>query len=45
MQIVFFGDNLHEISNYMSAKHKKNIINLLSAKFAHNMLSVNWHQA
>ena len=34
-------DNLHEMSNLIFWKTKKNIINLLSAEFANSMLSVN----
>ena len=40
MQIVSLGDNLHETSKTFSVKNKKNIINLLSADFAHRMVMI-----
>ena len=41
MQIVSWGDNLHEMSNLFSGKNKKNIINVSSAEFAYSTASVN----
>ena len=39
MQIVSIGDSLLEMSKpIFSGKNKKNIVNLLSAEFAHGML-------
>ena len=35
------GDKLHEMSNSIFFEKKKSIINLLSAEFAHRVLSVN----
>ena len=35
MQIVYLGDNLHEVSD-----SKKNIVNLSSAESAHSVVSV-----
>ena len=40
MQIVSSGDNLHEMSNHVSGKNKKNIKNLSFAEFAHSVLNV-----
>ena len=34
MQIVSIGDNLHEMSNPVLGKNKKNITNLSSAEYA-----------
>ena len=41
MQIVPLGDNLHEMSNPISGKNKKNIIDLSYVEFAHIIQSVN----
>ena len=41
MQIVFYGDNLHEMLILFSGKNKNNIINLSNAEFTLNMLCVN----
>ena len=42
MQIVSFGDNLHEMSDpIFLGKIRKNIITLSSAEFAHSVVSVN----
>ena len=40
MQIVSWGDNLHEMSKpiFWEKKKKKNIISLPSAKYAHRMV-------
>ena len=35
MQIVSFGDNLHEVSDPIFWKNKKNITNLSSAESSH----------
>ena len=40
MQIVSNGDNLHEMSNPVSGKNKKNIINLSSAEYAQRVVKV-----
>ena len=40
MQIVSYGNNLHEMSNLFSGKNKKNTINLLSAEYAQRVLMV-----
>ena len=40
MQIVSNGDNLHELSNPVSGKNKKNIISLLSAESAQTVVHV-----
>ena len=40
MQIVSTGDNLHEMSNPVSKKTKKNIANMLSAAFAQKVVKV-----
>ena len=40
MQIVSSGDNLHEMSNLISGKNKKNIIDTSSALFAYSVLMV-----
>ena len=40
MQIVFNGDNLHEMLNPVSGKNKKNNTNLSSAILAQGMLKV-----
>ena len=40
MQIVSYGDNLHEMSKPISGKTKENISNLSSVEFAHSMVSV-----
>ena len=34
------GDNLHEVSNPVARKNKKNIINLSSAEFSHRAVMV-----
>ena len=44
MQIVSIGDNLHKMSNSVSGKNKKNIINLSSAEFAQKKVKVNLDQ-
>ena len=36
-------DNKHDVSDPISRKNQKNIISLLSAEFAHSMVSVNLH--
>ena len=41
MQIVSNGDNLHELSNPVYGKNKKNIINLLAAELAQKVVKVN----
>ena len=40
MQIVSSGDNLHEMSNPVTGKNKKNIINLSSAENAQRVVKV-----
>ena len=42
MQIVSFGNNFREMSDYMyfQAKHKKNMINLSSAAFSQKLVKV-----
>ena len=42
IQIASLGDNLHESQILSFGKNKKNIMNLLSAEFAHSRLSVKW---
>ena len=42
MQIVFNGDNLHEMSSPFFWKNKKNIINLSSAELAKRVERVNF---
>ena len=41
MQIVS-GDNLHEVSDPIFKKNKKNIVSLWSAEFAHSMIILNY---
>ena len=41
LQIVFFGDKLHEISKPIT--WEKNIIILLSAEFAHRVIKIKTH--
>ena len=41
MQIVSFGDNLHEMEKLILWESKKNIINLSSAEFAQRAVKVN----
>ena len=41
MQIVPFGDNLHEISNPVFWENKKNTVNLSSAEIAKRVVKVN----
>ena len=40
MQIVTNGDNLHELSNPVSEKNKKNLLNLWSTEFAQRVVNV-----
>ena len=40
MQIVSKGDNLHNGTDPVSMKNKKNLISLLSAEFAHSMIII-----
>ena len=40
MQIVSLGDNLHEVSDPIFRKNKKNIVSLSSAEFALRVVSV-----
>ena len=40
MQIVSFGDNLHEMSNPVSGKIKKKYFNMSSTQFSPSMQSV-----
>ena len=42
MQIVSLGDNLPEISKPIFWEKIKNVINLLSAEFAHSMVRVDY---
>ena len=41
MQIVSYGDNLHEVSDPIFKEDIKNVINLSSAESAHSVVSVN----
>ena len=41
MQIFSLGDNLYEVSEPFSRVNKENVINLSSAEFVHNIVSVN----
>ena len=40
MQIIFKGDNLHEMSNPVLGKIRKNITILMSAEFVQRMVKV-----
>ena len=42
MQIVSWGDNLHEVSGAISRNSKKNITNMSSAESAHSIVSVKY---
>ena len=42
MQIVSIGDNLHEMSNAVFRKNKKNITKLSSAELAKRVVKVNF---
>ena len=44
MQMVSYGNYLHEMSNPVSWANKKNIINLSSAEFAQKVVKVNTYQ-
>ena len=41
MQIVFLGDNLHEMSKPIFGKSKNNIVSLSSVKFTQRLAKVN----
>ena len=43
MQIVSFGDNLHEMSNPIFLESRENIINLPSAELAQKVVKVKLH--